>query len=82
MRAYTREEVINRANIRRDAINRILNTAEGEMLFEELKIMFGTKSVAKVDGRVDEAGTFVNVGAQEVIHHLRAIKDRKVTDVA
>lgn len=74
------EEVL-KAHMRRAKIRKLLSTEEGEALMEEMVIQFDGSLVKRYEGAgVDIYQTAINVGAREVVHFLRSLKDGKEVD--
>jgi hypothetical protein len=73
----TAEKVAEERRAREGAIKRLLKTKDGELLLEELELTFNGSLIVRDEGRrLDRDATLVNVGAREVIVHLKGIRDR------
>lgn len=72
---------IAKAKARRAKIYRLLHTEEGKALVEEMEIQFDGSLVKRYEGQgVDIYQTAINVGAREVVHFLRSLRDGKEVD--
>lgn len=75
----------DRAQVEKDrqareiAIQRVLKTEDGKKLMEELELVYDGSLVGHTDGGVDPHATFINVGAREVVIHLKRVRDRENT---
>jgi hypothetical protein len=61
-----------------EAIHNLLRTKDGEALIRRLTAKYDGSLVAKLEGRgVDGKQTLINIGAREVVHYLRELRDRE-----
>lgn len=72
------DEWEKRIELEKARIRGLLQTDDGKALIEHLTRIYDGSLVAKVEGRgVDREQTLINIGAREVVHYLRSLKDRE-----